>query len=79
MLGGIAFSAVVTYRGIRISAAAVVGLGLAEIAVVMALAAWGITDPGPGGVDFTSFDPSNIPSARARARRVRGARRPAVG
>lgn len=64
MLGGIIFSAVVAFRGIRLSAVAVVALGLGEIAVVMTLAAWGIVHPGPGGLSVASFQPTNAPSGR---------------
>jgi amino acid transporter len=38
--------------------------------VVMALAIWGIADPGPGGLNVTSFDPTNAPSARGLYRGV---------
>ncbi|MGH3994800.1 MAG: APC family permease, partial [Pseudonocardiaceae bacterium] len=47
------------YRGITISARALLILGMAEIAVVLLLALWGVADPGPGGLNFESFDPGN--------------------
>ena len=50
---------VLMYRGITISAKALLLLGLAEIAVVLLLALWGIADPGPGGLNLESFDPAN--------------------
>ncbi len=47
------------YRGVTISAKALLVLGIAEIAVVLLLALWGIVDPGPGGLNLESFDPGN--------------------
>src|SRR5262249_25791513 len=50
---------VVTYRGIKISAATLVVLGVLEIGIVVLLAAWGLFVPGPGGVNLSGFDPAN--------------------
>jgi len=47
------------YRGVTISAKAMLILGLAEIAVVFLLSAWGVVDPGPGGLNLEGFNPSN--------------------
>lgn len=44
------------YRGVRISARALLLLGLAEISVVLLLSLWGIADPGPGGMNLEGFD-----------------------
>ena len=51
-----------TYRGIEISARTLMGLGIAEIAIVVALGAAGLLRPGPGGVVLGPFDPRSAPS-----------------
>ena len=58
LLLGTAFTFVVTYRGIKISAATLVVLGVLEIGIVVLLAAWGLFVPGPGGVNLSGFDPA---------------------
>jgi amino acid transporter len=50
------------YRGVTISARALLILGLAEIAIVLLLSVWGIVSPGPGGLNLESFDPGNTSS-----------------
>jgi len=55
----------VVYRGIAPSTNAMVVFGLAEIAIVVALAAWGLAKPGPGGVNLASYSPSHAPSLGA--------------
>src|SRR5262252_6301571 len=62
LLLGTAFTFVVTYRGIKISAATLVVLGVLEIGIVVLLAAWGLFVPGPGGVNLSGFDPANAVS-----------------
>lgn len=57
-----AFTAFVTYRGVEVSAAALVILGILEIGCVVLMAAWGFFSPGPGGVNLSSFNPANAPS-----------------
>ncbi|HUZ27525.1 MAG TPA: APC family permease [Streptosporangiaceae bacterium] len=44
------------YRGIKISTRAIVVLGAAEMAIVLALALTGFANPGPGGVSLGVFD-----------------------
>jgi amino acid transporter len=62
LLIGTAFTAFVTYRGVEVSAAALVVLGILEVGCVVLLATWGFFSPGPGGVNFSSFNPANAPS-----------------
>ena len=50
----------VTYRGIKLSGKALIMLGGAEIAIVLALALWSAFDPGPGGFNFEPVNPGNI-------------------
>lgn len=59
LLLGTAFTFWVIYRGIEISAAALMVLGLLEMGIVLLLAVWGLFMPGPGGVDLSSFNPAN--------------------
>jgi amino acid transporter len=59
LLLGTAFTFVVTYRGIKISAATLAVLGVLEIGIVVLLATWGLFEPGPGGVNLSGFDPAN--------------------
>ena len=47
------------YRGIQISAQALLVFGLAEIVIVGALGIWGFFDTGPGGFNFSSYNPGN--------------------
>jgi amino acid transporter len=60
LLLGTAFTFWVTYRGIEISAAALMVLGVLEMGIVVLLAAWGLFVPGPGGVDLSAFNPANV-------------------
>ena len=59
LLLGTAFTFWVTYRGIEVSAAALMILGVLEMSIVLLLAAWGLFVPGPGGVDLSAFNPAN--------------------
>ena len=59
LLLGTAFTFWVTYRGIGVSAAALMILGVLEMGIVLLLAAWGLFVPGPGGVDLSAFNPAN--------------------
>jgi amino acid transporter len=54
----ILFVTAVVYNGIRLSTGWLIGLGLVEVAVVLALALWGFADPGPGGFSFAPLSPS---------------------
>jgi amino acid transporter len=56
---GTAFVTFFIYRGIKISTRTVVILGLTEIAIVVALGICGLFSPGPGGVNFSSYDPGH--------------------
>jgi amino acid transporter len=56
---GTAFTFWVTYRGIEISATALIVLGVLEMGIVVLLAAWGLFMPGPGGVNLSAFDPAS--------------------
>jgi len=51
---------VITYRGIEVSARAVIILGLSEIAIMVALGITGLFQPGSGGVNVHGFNPVNI-------------------
>jgi amino acid transporter len=48
------------YRGIEISTRVIVVLGALEMIIVLALAVWGIFDPGKGGFNVSSFNPGNV-------------------
>ena len=61
---GAAFTYWVIHRGVEVSAAAVVVLGVLEIGILVLLAAWGLARPGPGGLDFTSFEPAGVASGK---------------
>ena len=54
---------VLLYRGIKISAKALVILGSLEIAILVALALSGLINPGPGGTTLTPFNPVHSLSA----------------
>jgi len=56
---GTAFVTFIIYRGIKISARTIVILGVFEIAVVVVLSIFGLFSPGPGGVNFSSYNPSH--------------------
>lgn len=49
------------YRGIKISARAMVIVGGLELIIVFVLGVWGFFEPGPGGSAFQVFNPSNAP------------------
>jgi amino acid transporter len=54
--------ALLQYRGIKISGRALLVLGLIEMGLVVLLGIWAIANPGPGGVNFLSYNPALIPS-----------------
>jgi amino acid transporter len=54
--------AIASYRGIEISAKLLVALGVTEIVVVLALSFWSLANPGNGGINIKSFNPSNATS-----------------
>ncbi|MBA2286869.1 MAG: APC family permease [Ktedonobacteraceae bacterium] len=54
--------ALLQYRGISISGRTLVALGVLEMGIVFVLAIWAIVNPGPGGVNFISYNPGNIPA-----------------
>jgi amino acid transporter len=56
------FVTAVVHRGIRLSTGWLIGLGLVEVAVVLALALWGLADPGPGGFSFAPLSPGSASS-----------------
>jgi amino acid transporter len=60
VLLGTGFTWWVTFRGIEISATAVLVLSIVEMAIVLLLAGWGLFAPGPGGVNLSSFNPAGI-------------------
>lgn len=53
---------VLVYYGVEISARSMVLLGVAEIAIVVALAITGLFHPGKGGINFSSYSPASAPS-----------------
>jgi amino acid transporter len=62
LLLGTALILWLTYRGIEISAKALVVLGSLEMAIVVFLATFGLFAPGPGGFNLSGFQPANAPS-----------------
>src|SRR5712692_9455756 len=54
--------ALLQYRGIKISTKALLVLGLIEMGLVVLLGIWAIANPGPGGVNFLSYNPALIAS-----------------
>lgn len=54
--------ALLQYRGISISGRTILVLGLIEMGLVVLLGIWAIANPGPGGVNFQSYNPALIPS-----------------
>jgi amino acid transporter len=54
--------ALLQYRGIKISGKALLVLGLIEMGLVVLLGVWAIANPGPGGVNFLSYNPALIAS-----------------
>ena len=55
------------YRGIKISARAMLVTGGFELLIVFAIGIWGFFRPGPGGSILQVFNPSNVPTASAFA------------
>ena len=62
LLFGTGFTYWVTSRGIEISAKSLMILGAIEMGIVVLLAVWSLSDPGSGGVNVDSFNPSRAPS-----------------
>ncbi len=56
------FVAYVAYRGIEFSAKMMLLFGAGEMAIVLLLSAWGIFQPGRGGINLASFRIGNAPS-----------------
>jgi amino acid transporter len=54
--------ALLQYRGVSISGKALLVMGLIEMGLVVLLGIWSIANPGPGGVNFVSYNPGNITS-----------------
>src|SRR5256884_7559714 len=54
--------ALLQYRGIKISGRVLLILGLIEMGLVVLLGIWAIANPGPGGVNFLSYNPALIAS-----------------
>jgi len=54
--------ALLQYRGITISGRVLLVLGIIEMGLVALLAIWALANPGPGGVNFISYNPANIPN-----------------
>ena len=61
MLAG-SFVGFVTYRGIKVSAKAMVILGAAGVAIALTLGAWGFFRPATGSINFASFNPARAAS-----------------
>lgn len=57
MIIGIAFLAVMGYRGVEVSARALVILGVGEIVILLTLAVWGLLVPGEGGLSAAPLLP----------------------
>lgn len=67
LIVGAPFVAFLAWRGISISVRVMVGMGLTEMAIVIALAISGFISPGPGGDNFSSWVPSHSLSAEGFA------------
>jgi amino acid transporter len=52
--------ALLQYRDVSISARTVLAMGLIEMGLVVLLGVWATANPGPGGVNFISYNPANI-------------------
>jgi amino acid transporter len=50
------------WYGISYSGKALLVLGSIELVVLLVLGAWGLLDPGPGGVSLDAFNPGSAPS-----------------
>lgn len=64
-LVGVAAVTVLSFRGMSVSARAVVVVGILEVVIIAALAIHGLLSPGPGGFSWAPFDPGNAPSLTA--------------
>jgi amino acid transporter len=54
--------AYIQYLGVQLSGKTLVILGGIELIVVLVLGLWGLANPGPGGLNFTPFNPGNATS-----------------
>jgi amino acid transporter len=54
---GVAFLAFMGWRGVAVSARALIILSSCEIAIMVVLAVWGMIDPGKGGFSFAPLSP----------------------
>jgi len=61
-VGGVGGVALTAYRGVQISERLLLVTGLTEMAIMVALAIGGFASPGPGGFNFASFNPYNVPA-----------------
>jgi amino acid transporter len=59
----VGFVIFLTYRGIAISQRMLLITGALEIVIMVALALWGLADPGPGGFSAEPLDPSHFGDA----------------
>ncbi|MDX6687985.1 MAG: hypothetical protein QOF86_4113 [Baekduia sp.] len=59
----VGFVTVLTYRGIAISERVLVITGALEIVIMVALAIWGLADPGPGGFSAEPLNPGHFGDA----------------
>ncbi|ORA39198.1 hypothetical protein BST13_02730 [Mycobacterium aquaticum] len=62
---GAVFLVLMGWRGVELSAKALMILAGAEIAIMVALAVWGLIVPGDGGFSVAPLSPGNAPSANA--------------
>ncbi len=60
---GVLLITLLVHFGVEISAGTMVLLGIAEIAIVVGLSVTGLLRPGDGGVNLSSYNPANAPSA----------------
>lgn len=60
---GLALLTFLTVRGVKLSSEVVVILGLGELLILLLLAVFGLFSPGPGGFNFSPFNPGNASSA----------------
>jgi amino acid transporter len=61
-VGGLGLVAWTAYKGIALSERVLIIAGLIEVVIMVALAAHGLLDPGPGGFNFAPFNPGAVPS-----------------
>jgi amino acid transporter len=62
IVAGAPLVAFLQYRGIKISARAMLILGGLEMLIVFAIGVWGFFDPAHGSSAFSVFNPSNVPA-----------------